>query len=434
MTIYDSLDAVKAELANCMKCGNCQEVCPIYIEEKKEAAVARGKIKLVEAVLKGDLEYTKGFEDKLALCLTCKACNEKCPCGVKVDKIILGTRAAIVKNRGLHPMKKMIFGTLKRPGLFNFGIKTGGKFQGLVFKKHKSLHGAYPRFPFGLDLRRIIPPLATTPLRDQVPEVVKVDNPVKRVAFFTGCTMNFIYVDAGKAVIDVLKKNNVEVVIPKDQHCCSMPIIAHGDAATAKEMAKSHVDIFSKLDVDAIITACGSCGLTFQRHYLELLEDDPEYYAKAQKVAEKIIDISDFIVKVIGLDKSKLGPLNMKVTYHDPCHLNRGMGVKSTPREVLKSIPGLELIEMKNADRCCGSAGSFSLTHYDLSMAIHKHKIEAIRATKADAVVTGCGACIMQITDGMNRFDLNLPIYHTVEILAKSYAAKEGEKEAKAVS
>lgn len=427
MTMYDSLDQVKSELANCMKCGNCQEVCPIYLEERIEGTVARGKIKLVEAVLNGDLQYTEGLEEKLALCLTCKACNEKCPCGVKVDKIILGARAAIVKNRGLHPMKKLIFNTLKKPALFNFGLKTGSMFQGLAFKKHKSLNGAHPRFPFGLDMRRIIPPLASTPLRDQVETVYKVAKPKKKVAFFTGCTMNFIFVDAGKAVIDVLTNNNIEVTVPKEQHCCGMPIIAHGDAATAKEMAKSHVDIFSKLDVDAIITACGSCGSSFKRHYLELLEDEPEYYQKAQIIGEKIVDIADFIVKDIGLDKNKLGPVNMRVTYHDPCHLNRGMGVKDSPREILKAIPGLELIEMKNADRCCGGAGSFSLTHYDLSMSIHKHKAEAIEATKADAVVTGCGSCIMQIGDGMNRFNLNLPMYHTVEILAKSYAAKNNK-------
>ncbi|MFZ5943463.1 MAG: (Fe-S)-binding protein [Bacillota bacterium] len=433
MTMYDSLDTVKEELTKCMKCGNCQEVCPIYIEKRTEGAVARGKIKLVDAVLKGDLQYTDGFADKLALCLTCKACNEKCPCGVKVDKIILGTRAAIVKNKGLHPIKKFIFGTLKRPYLFNFGLKTSGLFQGLVFKKHQSLNGAHPRFPFGLDMRRIVPPLAVTPFRDQVPEVIKVDNPIKKVAFFTGCTINYIYTQAGKAVLEVLKNNDVEVIIPKEQHCCSMPIIAHGDSQTAKDMAKSHVDIFSKFNVDAIITACGSCGSTFNKHYLELLEDDTEYYSKAKEIAAKIMDISDFIVKEIGLNETKLGSVKMKVTYHDPCHLNRGMGVKDSPRKILKAIPQLEFIEMKNPDRCCGGAGSFSLTHYDLAMDIHKHKADNIKASEAEAVVTGCGSCIMQIGDGMNRFGHDLPIYHTVEVLAMSYAAKAFESK-KAVS
>lgn len=428
MTVYNSIDEVRDELLKCMKCGNCMEVCPVYLETKNEGSVARGKIKLVEAVLSGNLEYTEGLEDRLALCLTCLACVAKCPCGVKVDKIIFGSRAAIVRKRGLHPLKKAIFSVMKRPKLFNFGIRSGSKFQGLAFRKHLSINGAYPRFPFGLDRRRIIPPLAARPLRSQLPDVIKVPNPVKKAAFFTGCSMNFIYDEAGKDLIEVLKRNRVEVTVPKDQHCCGMPILAHGDAETALEMAKSHLDIFSALDVGHIITTCGSCGTTFQHHYPEMLKDDPVYAEKAAKVAAKIIDISDYIVKVIGLDKSMLGTLNMKVTYHDPCHLNRGMGVKDSPRTILKSIPGLQLIEMKNADRCCGSAGSFSLTHYNLSMDIHKHKSDAIRDTGADAVVTGCGACIMQLTDGMNRFNMNLPMYHTVQILAKSYEAKDREK------
>ena len=162
-----------------------------------------------------------------------------------------------------------------------------------------------------------------------------------------------------------------------------------------------------------------------------MLKDDPAYAERAVKVAEKVIDISDYIVKVIGIDESKLGTLNMKVTYHDPCHLNRGMGVKDSPRAILKKIPGLKFVEMKNADRCCGSAGSFSLTHYDLSMDIHKNKSGAIKETGADAVVTGCGACIMQLADGMNRFDMNLPMYHTIQILAKSYEAKDKENSLK---
>jgi glycolate oxidase iron-sulfur subunit len=304
---------------------------------------------------------------------------------------------------------------------------AGSKFQGLAFKKHVSVTGAHPRFPFGLDRRRIIPPLASKPLRSQLPEVIKVPNPVRKVAFFTGCSMNFLYDKAGIDTVEVLKRNNVEITVPKDQHCCGMPILAHGDAETALEMAKSHIDIFSKLDVEHIITTCGSCGTTFQHHYVEMLKDDPEYAERAEKVAVKIIDISDYMIKIIGIDESKLGKLDMTVTYHDPCHLNRGMGVKDSPRAILKKIPGLKFVEMKNADRCCGSAGSFSLTHYDLAMDIHKHKSDAIKATGADAVVTGCGACIMQLADGMNRFDMNLPMYHTIQILAKSYEAKEKE-------
>ena len=136
---------------------------------------------------------------------------------------------------------------VKRPKLFNLGMIAGSKFQGLAFKKHVSVTGAHPRFPFGLDRRRIIPPLASKPLRSQLPEVIKVPNPVRKVAFFTGCSMNFLYDKAGIDTVEVLKRNNVEITVPKDQHCCGMPILAHGDAETALEMAKSHIDIFSKL-------------------------------------------------------------------------------------------------------------------------------------------------------------------------------------------
>lgn len=424
MAVYTSLETVKDEIAQCMKCGNCQAVCPIYLEERTEGTVARGKIKLVEALLDSELEINDDYAQKLDLCLTCKACTENCPCGVQVDKIILGARAEIARRKGISPIKKLIFKGLENQKLLNFGAKAGGLFQGVVFKKHKTLSGARPRFPFGLDIRRIIPNLATTPLRDKLPEVIKVKNPVKKVAFYTGCTMNYAYVNVGEAFVNVLTQNNVEVIIPKDQHCCGMPIFTSGDIETATKMAKSHVDIFSSLDVDKIVMGCGSCGETFNKNYLDLLEADPEYYKKAKDVADKVMDISEFILTEIDLDKSKLGKVNMKVTYHDPCHLNRGMGVKNPPREIINSIPGIEFIEMKDASRCCGGAGSFTLSHYELSMNIHKHKVDSIKDTKAEAVVTACPACIMQITDGMNRFDLDLPIYHIVELLDMSYKSK----------
>jgi glycolate oxidase iron-sulfur subunit len=423
-TVYDSLKEVKAELMKCMKCGNCQEVCPIYLEVRREPTVARGKIKLVEAVLDENLAYQigDGFAEKLVLCLTCKACNAKCPCGVKVDKIILAARAAIAREKGLHPMKKMIFSVLKRGGLFDLGLRTGAFFQGLAFKKHPTLSAGSPRFPVGLDMRRVVPPLASTPLRQQFPQEIKAQNPVKRVALFTGCVMNYVYTDQGKAIIDVLKENNVEVVIPEGQLCCGAPVYIHGDVETAREMAKANIDAFNPEKFDYLITACGTCGGSWQHYYQELLAEDKKGYgAKAAEIGKKTMDIADFIVKVIGLDPAKLGPVERTVTYHDPCHLNRGMGVSKSPREILKAIPGLTFKEMKNADRCCGGAGSFSLTHYDLSMDIHKHKTEAIKATGASQVVTGCGACRMQLTDGFNRGNVNLEAVHTIMLLAESY-------------
>ncbi|MGF7184815.1 Fe-S oxidoreductase [Desulfitispora alkaliphila] len=242
-----------------------------------------------------------------------------------------------------------------------------------------------------------------------------------RVAYFTGCVTNYMYTNVGHALVNVLTKNGIEVTVPKKQHCCGAPVLIHGDRKTAREMAKSHVDTFSKDNYDAIIVNCGTCGEAFIHNYVDLLKDDPVYGPKAKGIAEKVYDISQFIVKKLKINPKDLKPVNLKVTYHDPCHLVRGMNVKAEPRKILRMIPGLEFIEMKEHDKCCGSAGSFTITHYDLSMKIHQRKNDNIKATGADAVVTGCGSCRMQIEDGLHQGKMDLPVYHTIEILDMAY-------------
>lgn len=420
MNKQEILARVEEEIHKCMKCGNCQAVCPVYKETNLEGGVARGKIQLAAALLKGDLEYTKSLQDKFQVCLTCKACNANCPCGVKVDEIILATRAALAKECGINLIKKVAFAALKKPGLFDFGLKLGGRLQGFGLK-HQKENIYSPRFPVGLDMRRVFPSLAKQTFRDSVQEVNKANNPKYKVAFFTGCVTNYIYSDVGQAAVNVLTNNQVEVIVPKEQHCCGAPVLIHGDRATAKEMGKSLVKIFYKLDVDALITPCGTCGESFKHNYLELLGDDHEYGKMAKELSEKTYDISEFLIDKVKINPKKLKPVNMKVTYHDPCHLVRGMNVSRQPRELLKMIPGLEFVEMKKPDRCCGGAGSFSLTHYDLSMNIHKAKNDDIKSTGAEALITGCGSCRMQIEDGLFQAKMNLPVLHTIELLSRAY-------------
>lgn len=431
MSIYDSLDFARTEVVKCMSCGNCQEVCPVYLEEKMEGAVARGKIKLVDALLKGKLDYSEGLAKKLDLCLTCKACNAKCPCGVQVDKIILTARAALVNKRGLHPLKKVIFSTMAHQSFFDLGLRAGSLSQGVFFKRHAHLAGFTPRFPMGLDKRRLIPPLAKQPFRSRVHEVVTVEQPRFKVALFTGCSGNYLYPEVAEGVLGILHHHGVEVVIPKEQHCCGLPILTHGDSAGAKLMAQSHVTLFSKLKVDYLITFCGSCGCSFKEHYATLLADKPFLAEQAETLAKKVMDWSTFILEVVGLDEAQMQPIKARVTYHEPCHLNRGLGVSAAPKEILAKIPQLELVPMDHADQCCGGAGSFSVTHYDLSMAIQEHKWANIQATKADYVATGCGSCMMQLQDGLNRFGGAQTICHTVELLSKSYGliTKIGQRE-----
>ena len=423
---FETMDFAREEVIKCMSCGNCQEVCPLYAETRMEGSVARGKIKLVDALLKGLVDTnTPGLEHNLHMCLTCKACVEVCPCGVEVDKIVLAARSELVRKEGLHPLKKVIFNVVERPKLMDTGMRLGGNFQGAVFKKEKSMGGYTPRFPFGLDMRRVVPALANKPFRMAVPEVNKPMGPAKyKVAFFTGCSSNYMYPNVARSLMNVMKHNNVEVIVPKAQHCCGTPILAHGEQKTAKAMALDHVKLFKDMDVDYIVTVCGSCALSLKEHYPELLEDT-DAYQDSLKVAEKVIDWSDFLVNIVKADVSGLHTPKIVATYHDPCHLRRGIGVVEPPRKILRDLPDVDFREMKKPNRCCGSAGSFSLTHYDLSMDIQKKKCEDIEQTGADVVVTGCGSCMMQLTDGQKRFGGHCDVKHTVEILSEAYTQSD---------
>jgi glycolate oxidase iron-sulfur subunit len=425
VAVFHSLEAVREELNKCMKCGNCQAVCPIYKETRKEVGVARGKIKLVEALLDGETEMSEGLADRLLLCTTCMACNQICPCGVKFDQILLGARAEAVRKKGLHSIKKYAFFALKHNKLFDLGLKVGARFQGVAFKR-VSNKGGRSRFPIGLDQKKIIPALATTPLKDQLPEVTTVANPKMKVAYFVGCMTNYCYPDMGRDLVEVLQANNIEVVTPKQQHCCGTPVYVNGDVETAIAMAKSNLDIFEQTGAEALVLNCGSCTGSWKHHYKQLLDQDTTgYKQKAEKWAAKTYDISEFIVKFLKLEQEKLGTVTKKVTYHDPCHLARSQGITKEPRAVLQSIPGVELVEMKNPGRCCGMAGSFSLTFPELSNQILEHKVKDIASTHTAVVATSCPACRMQLSSGVENAGMEHEVVHVVQILAEAYRAKK---------
>ena len=425
MSVYNSLDSITEELHKCMKCGNCMAVCPIYKETRQEVGVARGKISLVEFLLSGEVEMTERLADRFSLCTTCMACNVNCPCGVRFDKIILAARAEAVRKKGLHPVKKVAFTALKMQRMFDFGMKTGSVFQGLALKHvpHKSDRIARMRFDVGIGTDKVFPMLASKTLRSEFPEVVKVDKPKMRVAFFTGCMINYFYTDIGKAVVEVLKENDIEVVIPRGQGCCGIPASVNGDVQSATALAKRNLRAFEKLGADALVVACSSGGTAWKHVFAELLENDPEFKALADKWAAKSYDLSEFLVHKVPFKKEGLGRVDRKVTYHDPCHLNRGQGVNKEPREILKSIPGVTLIEMKEPARCCGMAGSFSLVHPDLSVQISDRKTADIELTHTDTVATGCPACRLQLKSGVENAGIDEDVVHTVQILAESYRA-----------
>ncbi|GAB5046733.1 (Fe-S)-binding protein [Thermodesulfovibrio sp. TK110] len=427
-TVFDDIETLKKELLRCMKCGNCMSSCPIYNVERKESSVARGKIALGEAVLEDKINIDDETLVKLIFnCLVCKSCMMACPSGVRFDRIILGLRAAIARKKGIPFIKKALFGLLKNPELFDKGMKAFAAMQGLFLTKEgektRAPKGFLKQFGKRFDKDFILPELSKESFRDKVFEVMDVENPQATVIFFTGCSVNYFYPDVGEDLLFVLRKNKVKTITPKNQNCCGMPVMVHGDIETARQLAKKNLEIFEKTDAQYIVTVCGSCGSAIKHEYPIILEGT-EYEEKAKKWAERVYDISTFLLKIIKFEPPK-GKLELKVTYHDPCHLKKSMKVFNEPRQLLKMIPGVILIEMKKPDACCGSGGSYHLTHADTALKIAQVKIEDIKQTQADVVCTGCPACMMELFEGIRRWNGNCKVLHTVNLLAKAYKKEE---------
>ena len=233
---------------------------------------------------------------------------------------------------------------------------------------------------------------------------------------------NFIYTEIGEAALALFRHLGCTVIIPKDQQCCGVPGMSGGDMNTVSELAEKNLEEIEKFESDYVVTACGSCGGALHQLYPSVLgKRNPELKTRLETLAAKTVDASQLLHK-LGLKPAETGVGdNVRVTYHDPCHL-RTCGVTKQPRELLRGTPGVELVEMEGADRCCGMGGTFNVYHYGSSMAINEPKSQAIIATAAQTVATGCPGCILQISDGLKQHGSSVKVLHTLELLARQLA------------
>jgi glycolate oxidase iron-sulfur subunit len=436
-TGLEAFPELQRELDRCMKCGFCMSVCPVYNAEKTEGGVARGKITIAEAVIAGDLALEdQEVIDTLFDCLVCKSCMQACPSGVQFDRIMLDLRAAIVKKKGLPWLKAAIFTGLKSPLLLDGAMKVGAFLQGLVFREDLRLRAISPRSPFailgqnaGFDENRLLPAPTTSPLRERVPHIIPAPDSKTRVAFFTGCSFHYFYPQTGLDLIAVLTENHVEVVVPKDQQCCGTPVLVHGDVESARTLARRNLDAMDRSGAEYIVTGCGSCGSAWQHEFARMLGHDPVYGPKVAYWSARTYDISTFLTKVIEYRKP-LGQVDAVVTYHDSCHLKKSMKVFREPRAILSDIPGVIFKEMAKPDACCGSGGSYGLTHPATSSSIAEAKATDAAATGASTIATGCPACMMQLLDSTHRFGSKQRVRHYISLLADAYRAEKGEDNA----
>ncbi|MBI4977196.1 MAG: (Fe-S)-binding protein [Spirochaetes bacterium] len=410
------------EFDRCIKCGKCRSVCPVFRVMANELFVARGKLKIAQMVADGTLPITKRVREALDECLICKTCTANCPSGVRTEEVVLRLRWYITTMKGLHFVKAIIFRfILWQRWPLTIGAKCIGLAQRIFF-------GIGPKNPvrllfplFGISHRRNFPKFALRSTLGKYPEVVPaVGKPKMRVGYFVGCAANFIYTKTADAVIDVLTHYGYEVVIPKAQKCNGTPVFANGDYDGAKKFMEHNFALFDRYKLDAIVVACSSCGLSLKKEIAHFIPDT----AQRREFTGKVYDIHEFIEKHITLAPKDLAPLNKSVTYHDPCHLGRGQGVTKEPRAILKKIPGVNFVEMKNPDVCCGGAGSYSVTHYTNSVAINRQKTTDIKNADTELVATGCPICVMHMQDNLIQNNLPQQTTFVIELLAESLRKK----------
>ena len=409
--MYEIIEKYRDEVSRCVRCGSCQAVCPTYAVTGDESMVARGKLSLIEAVLDGELELTANFKERMSKCTSCLGCVENCPSGIDPVEIINAARGQFFKDRGSDLASRFILQYIIRNKRL---LYPTAKMLGMLVKHIYNPLMKRRSLPFLKErINRLIPNIGENNLRKRIPEIVEVKNPRMRVAFFTGCMIDLVYQDTGISIIDILKRGRIELVIPRGQFCCGAPAYYFGDRDTAIFLAEKNLDIYDSLEVDAIITGCATCGRMLKDGYRVILGDKG-----IDAFTSKVIDIHKFIIDNIDHISERSKGKRVKVTYHDPCHLSRGQGVRKHPREILKAIEGVEYIEMEGADNCCGGAGVFNIKHYDLSLSIAEQKMNSIKKTGADIVVTGCPSCQMQLSNILYRAGLNIRVMHTVQLLS----------------
>ncbi len=415
---------LEEQLMACMRCGFCQAVCPLYAQTGRETDVARGKLVLLKGLADEMLHDPLAVKERLERCLLCGSCAAGCPSGVKVLDIFFQARAILGGYLGLSPAKQLVLrGLLARPALFDGLLAAAPGVQDLIARPvNPTLDTARARLGWPLGHRHF-KRLATRPFHRQAAGLKRPGRPGRpRVVLFTGCLIDKLFPRVEEALLMALEHHGVGVSLPAGQACCGLPALAAGDSRTFARLLAHNLERLDPGEMDYLVTACATCAASLARLWPLMAEGlDGRQARRMEALAAKTREASQFLVEA-GLMEGEPPPAHPQaapLTYHDPCHLKKSLGVAAQPRRVLAANPAYRLVEMREPDWCCGMGGSFNLAHYPLSEAIGRRKLVGIRASGAAAVATSCPACMLQIGDALSQAGAATPVLHVMEVYAQ---------------
>ena len=379
------------DLFACSRCGNCLAICPIYKQTLDEGVSPRGKLSLIEAISNDKINFTEKLSDKIYTCTMCNYCTSECPSGVKVSELFKAVRSDLVDNRKYPEILDLLKNRIQKAYNVTFDTNQGR-----------------------LDWLKQIP---GTDVNDYLKDTAEV-------VYFVGCVSSFSprsFV-IPRAIIQVFGRSGVDfTLLGEDEWCCGFPLLSSGMETESIMLAKHNIKKIREKGAKVLVTSCPSCYHTWKHEYEEMTEEKLDF---------EILHISQYLQRLIGEGKLKLNRLDLKVTYHDPCDLGRSSGVYEEPREVIRSIPGIEFVELPNKNKqanCCGGGGNLESLNPGLAAKIAAAKADEVISTGAQVVVSACQQCERTMSTALKKkkkeIDYKIKVMDVSEIVLESLNA-----------
>ena len=425
------------DYSKCIHCGLCLNACPTYRELGLEMDSPRGRIFQMIQVEQGRLPLGETFVKHIDLCLDCRACETACPSGVEYGKLVEAARGQIEQYYqrpfGARLLRKIFFHDILP---FRHRLEWAGKllraYQKSGLERAVLSSGVLKLFPGRMaSVARLSPRMENPFFTGRLGTVIPAVGVRKyRVAFFAGCIAQLSFARLNDATVRVLARNGCEVVIPKEQGCCGALHVHAGIRNLARQLARQNIQTFlpgatkGGDGFDAIITNAAGCGSVLKEYPLLFEEEGKDLHEPATMFSSKLKDVTEFLA-AIDFNRD-FGVMKARATYQDPCHLLHAQRVKAAPRKLLAAVPGIELIELKEVDVCCGSAGIYNVAHNEMSEALLDKKMRQIDATGAELILTANPGCLLQLRAGVAQSGdggKGRRVMHVVELLDHAYAA-----------